>query len=285
MIDTSAVKAFMAAHRPHQVFVTGGKTAGLAGNQKYPADLMVDNVAVALNLIRAAHEHQPCKVLYLASSCSYPRDCPQPMQVESLLTGPLERTNEAYAMAKLTGIQLCQAYRRQYGDPFIAGIPANSFGIEDDFNPEDSHVVGALLHRMHGAKMRGDPAVTIWGTGKARREFMFADDIAGACITVMARYSSEIPINISGGQEVSIAELAAMIKDVVGYQGALQYDTCKPDGMPLKALDGSMLASLGWKSETTLYEGLVRTYTAYRTRSSWSAQAAENQENRGTAHA
>jgi GDP-L-fucose synthase len=279
LADERQVNALMAASKPRYLFMAAGKVAGIAGNQKFPADLITDNLLVTLNVIRAVHECQPCKMVYLASSCSYPRNCAQPMRVEDLMSGRLEPTNQAYATSKLAGIQLCQAYRRQFGDEFIAAIPANYFGIEDDFSVEDSHVVGALIQRMHAAKERGDESVTIWGTGKARREFMFADDIAEACMRVMEAYSGEAPINLSGGEDVTIAQLAEMIKVVVGFAGELCYDATRPDGMPMKALDGTAMAALGWKPQNSLREGLAQTYAAYV------EQLNCKQECRGSAHA
>jgi GDP-L-fucose synthase len=254
------VDAFFARARPDFVFLAAGKSGGIAANQKYPADLIHDNLAVAVNVIEACHRHRVCKLLYLASSCSYPRICPQPMRVESLLAGPLEPTNEAYALAKLAGLKMCQAYRQQYGDRFIAGIPANSFGPGDDYSPEDSHVVGALIRRMHEAKCAGQAAVVIWGTGTPRREFLYVDDLADACLFVMEHYDEAEPINLGVGQDVSIRELASLIREVVGYDGDLEFDTSRPDGMPLKSLDGSELARLGWKPRTDLREALAATY-------------------------
>jgi GDP-L-fucose synthase len=260
LADADDVEAFFQRRQPEFVFLAAGKSAGIAGNQKYPADLIHNNLVIAVNVIGACHRHGVHKLLYLASSCSYPRLCAQPMRVESLLSGPLEPTNEAYAVAKLAGLKMCQAYRQQYGDRFIVGIPANSFGPGDDYSPEDSHVVGALLRRMHEAKIAGRAGVSIWGTGTPRREFLYVDDLADACLFVMDRYDEWEPLNLGVGQDVSIRELAQLIRTVVGYTGELQFDTTRPDGMPLKSLDGSRLAQLGWKPRTTLREALETTY-------------------------
>jgi GDP-L-fucose synthase len=255
-----AVEKFFLTHKPAFVIIASGKSGGIAANQKYPAAFMYDNLVGSTNLIHAAHEHGVKKLLYLASSCSYPRLCPQPMAVEQLMTGPLEPTNEAYAVAKLAGLKLCQAYRQEHGVDFIVGIPANAFGVGDDFSGEDSHVIGALIGRMHNAKMRGEPSMAVWGSGSPRREFIFADDLADACLFVLECWSSATPINLGGGDAVSIAELAAMIKQVIGYQGELKFDTTRPDGMPLKALDSQPLQALGWKPSTPMAIALQRTY-------------------------
>ncbi len=261
--DAAGVEAFFARQRPAYVFVAAGKSGGIAANQKRPASLMLDNLRVNANLIDAAHRHGAAKLLYLASSCSYPKHAPQPMHPRSLMTGPLEPTNEAYAVAKIAGLVLCQAYRREYGANFIVGIPANAFGPGDDFHPEEAHVIAALMRRMHAARLSGAPAVEVWGTGTPRREFVFADDLADACIFVMDRYDGEEPINLGGGEEVSIIALARMVQEVVGYAGALRLDTSRPDGMPLKALDSSRLAAMGWRPQTPFRRALEATYAWY----------------------
>jgi GDP-L-fucose synthase len=257
------VQDFFAQFRPQFVFVAAGKSGGIAANQKYPADLIRDNLLVATSILDAAHQHKVEKLLYLASSCSYPRHCPQPMRVEHLMTGPLEPTNAAYATAKLAGIQLCQAYRQQYGDPFLVGIPANPFGPGDDFDATSGHVIGALMLRMHEAKEEDRPSVTIWGSGAPRRDFIYADDLADACLFVMDHYDGPEPINLGAGSDVSIRELAEMIREVVGYGGTLEFDRSRPDGMPVKVLDGTALARLGWRPATPLREALTATYDAY----------------------
>ena len=251
LTNADDVDKFFAGARPEYVFMAAGKSGGIAANQKYPADLMLNNLLVQTNVTVAAHRHAATKMLFLASSCSYPRAAPQPMRVESLFSGPLEPTNEAYAVAKLSGITLCQAFRRQYGDRFIVGIPPNAFGPLDDFDAEDSHVIAALILKMHEAKTSEQPAVHVWGTGNARREFIFVDDLANACVFVMNEYEGEEPVNLGGQEDVSIGQLAVTIKEVLDYQGDLLFDTTKPDGMPLKGLDSSPLRALGWQPRTS----------------------------------
>lgn len=263
LTDAVAVDAFFAQHRPQYVFVAAGKSAGIAGNQRHPATLAYDNLMISCNVLHAAWKHGAWKLLYLASSCGYPKLCPQPMKPEHLFTGPLEPTSEAYATAKLAGMRLAQAYRQEHGVHFIAGIPANAFGPGDDFSPENSHVCAALVRKMDDAKRHSRPSVEIWGTGKARREFIFADDLADACIVAMRKYDGETPINLSGGEDVSIRELAEAIQGAVGYPGELVFNASKPEGMPLKALDGSALAALGFRARTPLREALAITYDAY----------------------
>ncbi len=261
--DAKTVDRFFAEKKPMYVFHAAGMSGGIAENQAHPATLMRDNLAKNLNIIDAAHRHGARKLLYLASSCCYPRLCPQPMSVEHLMSGPLEPTNEAYATAKLAGIRLVQAYRAEYDVDFVAGIPANSFGIEDDFDPERAHVVGALMQRMHAAKQRGDSSVIVWGSGNARREFIFADDLADACIFVMENYSSSIPINLGGGADLSIRELAEIIRGVVGFEGELVFDASRADGMPRKTLDSTPLRALGWRPAGVMEDSLHKTLHGY----------------------
>jgi GDP-L-fucose synthase len=261
--DPAAVDAFFGGERPAYVFVAAGRTGGIGANRARPAELMRDNLEVASHVLESAHRHGVRRLLYLASSCSYPRECPQPMSPESLLSGSLEPTSEAYGVAKLAGIALCRAYRDEYGDDFVAAIPAASFGPGDEFGPEDSHVVAALLRRMHEARRDGAPAVTVWGTGKALREFIYVDDLADACVHVMERYPGEGPVNLGGGDEVSIRELAGLVREVTGYRGELRFDAERPDGAPRKVLDSSVLLGLGWRPRTGLREGLERTYEWY----------------------
>ena len=260
LTSASQVEAFWARTAPEYVFVAAGKTGGIQANQQHPADLMHDNLSIQGHVIQSAHRYGVRKLLYLASSCSYPRHCAQPMRPESLLTGPLEPTNQAYAVAKIAGIVLCQAYRQQDAAPFISAIPANPFGPGDDFRLEESHVIPALIRRTHEAKRQGAPAVTIWGTGTARREFIFADDLADACVFAMRHYDGWEPINLGGGGDRTIEALATDIKDVVGYQGELRFDATKPDGMPVKVLDASILQGLGWSPSTPFRQALAATY-------------------------
>jgi GDP-L-fucose synthase len=255
------VDAFFAACRPELVFVAAGKVGGIGANRAYPADLMLDNLRVSANLIESAHRHGVARLLYLGSSCTYPKLCPQPMREEALLTGPLEPTNTAYAMAKLSGITLCQAFRSQHGADFFAGIPANVYGPGDHFDADNAHVIGALISRLHRAKVDAAGCVEVWGSGNAQREFLYVDDLADACIHVMRHYDEDGPINLGGGEIVSIRELACMIRDIVGFEGELRFDTSKPDGFALKALDSTRLrATLGWNSATALQTGLEATY-------------------------
>jgi len=242
------------------VIVAGGKSGGIRANQKFPATLMLDNLQQITNVIHTAHEHRVKKLLYLASSCCYPKLCPQPMHVESLLTGPLEPTSEAYALAKLAGIKLCQAYRQESGDNFIAAIVADAFGPGEVHDVEDLHVVPGLMLRMHEAKKAGKPFVEIWGSGNPRREFIFADDVADACLFALEHKDTPPLLNLGGGTDTSIRELATMIREIVAYTGELRYDTSKPDGMPLKALDSSVLLGMGWRARTPLKSALEATY-------------------------
>jgi len=260
LTDAKQVGEFFALYQPQFVFLAAGKSGGILANQQYPATLMLNNLLTECQIIHHAYLYKTQKLLYLASSCSYPKHSPQPMQVESLLTGPLEPTNEAYAIAKLSGIKLCQAYNQEHGSNFISAIPANAFGIEDDFSLENSHVIPALIRKFHQAKVDNQEFVEIWGTGSPRREFIFADDLADACIFLMAKYNESKPINLGGGKDVSIKDLAILIKDIVGYEGQLRFDTNKPDGMPLKALESSLLQSLGWQPKTSLPNAITLTY-------------------------
>lgn len=267
------VEDFFAAERPEYVFFAAGPSGGIRANQSYPAQLMHDNLLMAVHVVHAAHQHGAAKLLYLASSCSYPRLAPQPMRVASLMTGLLEPTNEAYAMAKLAGLVLCQAYRKQYGAPFISAIPANAFGPHDDFSAEDSHVIPGLLRRFHDARYLAQAEVRIWGSGRPRREFLYSRDLADACLFVMRNYDADEPINLGGGQDLSIAETASAIAAVVGYRGRLSFDTSRPDGMPLKSLDAQPLRKLGWTPSTPFRTALAETYA-------WFLRYVVSQENR-----
>jgi GDP-L-fucose synthase len=260
LADGAAVAEFFKQAQPEYVFMAGGKSGGIHANQKYPAELMLDNLLAQCHVIHQAFLVGVKKLVCLASSCSYPRDCAQPMQPQALLTGALEPTNEAYAVAKIAGIKLCEAYRRQYGVHFVNAIPANAFGPGDDFRPENSHVIAALLARMHEAKQSGQDSVVIWGTGEVRREFIYADDLAEACLFVMQQYDGSEPINLGAGADVSIRELALMIQAVVGYCGELRFDSTKPDGMPCKVLDSSNLLAMGWRPQTSFRAALRETY-------------------------
>jgi GDP-L-fucose synthase len=265
LTDAFAVDDFFAATRPEVVFMAAGLLGGIHANQKIPADLTLNNLLVSAHVLSAAARHGVQKLLYLGSSCMYPRLAYQPLRPDMLQCGPLEPTNVAYATAKLAGVRLCQAYREQNDLSFIAGIPANSFGPHDDFGPGTGHVISALMGRMHEAKRRADPVFTIWGTGTPKREFIFAPDLADACVFVLDHYDDAEPINLGSGMVYSIAEVARLIAEVVGYQGELRFDPKKPDGMPRKFLDSSKLFALGWRPATEFRAALEETYEWYLT--------------------
>ncbi len=256
-------RELLAAIRPTWVFHAAGDSGGIHANRIRPAELARDNLAVTLNAIDAAHEFEVAKLVYLASSCSYPRETAQPMRPEQLWSGALEPTNQAYAAAKLAGIELCRAYRRQYDDDFIVAIPSNPFGPGEDFSLEDSHVIPALIRRFHEARESGRAEVEMWGSGKPRRDFLYVDDVASAALAAMERYSDEPPINLGADQDLSIRELAETIAEVVGFEGELAFDPSKPDGTPVKTLDASVLAGLGWTPSVPFREALERTYRDY----------------------
>jgi GDP-L-fucose synthase len=261
LTDARQVEDFFDDARPEYVFLAAGKSGGIALNRARPADLMLDNLLVTAHVVDAAHRHGVAKLLYLASSCSYPKHAPQPLRVESLLAGELEPTNAAYATAKLAGWQLCAAFRHQYGDRFVTAIPANAFGPHDDFSPDGGHVIPALLRRAHEAKERGEPEFVVWGTGMPRREFIYAPDLADACLFVMRHYEGPAPLNLGGGEDRSIADVARAVADVVGYRGRVRFDASKPDGMPVKRLDSGPLRTLGWPPATDFRGALAETYT------------------------
>ena len=261
--DAREVEAFFSRTRPEYIFAIGGKSGGIGANQKFPADLMLDNLLVDCHVIDGACRCAAKKLLYIASSCCYPRACLQPMQVSSLMTGLLESTNEAYATAKLAGIKLSQAYRQQYGIDMISAIPGNVFGPGDDFGVEDSHVIAALMVKMHQAKLSQTNTVEVWGSGAPRREFVYVADVVDAAIFLMKHYSSPLPINLGSGSDASIGEIAELMKEVIGYSGELRFDPKKPDGMPLKSLDSSELFALGWQPKISLRSGLEKTYQWY----------------------
>jgi len=260
LTDAAAVEAFFADARPEYVFLVGGKSGGIALNRARPADLMLDNLRTVVNVVDAAHRHGATKLLYLASSCAYPKHAPQPLRVESLTTGPLEPTSEAYATAKLSGWKLCDAYRRQYGCRFVTGFPANAFGPHDDFGPDSGHVIPALVRRAHEAKENGDAVLTVWGTGTPRREFIYSRDLADACVYAMRHYDGDAPLNLGGGTDLTIAAAARTIAEVVGFRGRLAFDPTKPDGAPLKALDSTALLALGWRPATDFRTAISETY-------------------------
>jgi GDP-L-fucose synthase len=261
LTDQRAVEDFFAAERPEYVFLAAAKVGGIHANDTYPAEFLRDNLAIQTNVIHNAWKHGTKKLLFLGSSCIYPRDCPQPIKEEYLLTGPLEPTNEWYAIAKIAGLKMCQAYRKQYGFDAICAMPTNLYGPGDNYHPENSHVVPGLIRRFHEAKLANAPEVSIWGTGTPLRECWHADDLADALLFLMSNYSAADIVNIGSGLEASIAALARLIAEVVGYRGTLRFDPSKPDGTPRKRLDTSRLTSMGWRSRIPLREGLARTYS------------------------
>ena len=255
------VEDWMASARPDAVFLAAAKVGGILANDTYSADYIYANLAIQTNVIAAAHTFGVEKLMALGSACIYPRLAPQPMAETALLTGPLEPTNEAYAIAKIAGIMMCQAYRKQYGADFISAQPNNLYGPGDNFDPETSHVIPALIAKAHAAREAG--AAEIWGSGAPLREFLYVDDLADALVFLMRVYSGPVPVNIGSGEELSIAELARRVADVVGFEGALRFDPSKPDGAPRKLLDVGFIAGLGWRASTSLADGLKRTYAAY----------------------
>lgn len=263
LLERGEVERTLERELPEYVFLTAGRSGGIEANRRYPADLIFNNLTVECNVIEGARKVRVRKLLYLASSCCYPKHAEQPMRVEELMTGKLEPTNEAYAVGKIAGIQLCQAYRAQYGCHCIVAIPANTFGPDDDFSPEESHVIGALIRRIHQAKQANEPFVDVWGSGTPRREFIYADDIADACLFLMDKYDEPAPINVGGGTDLTIGELARTISQIIGYRGEIRFDTSRPDGMPRKVLDSSPLLSMGWRPFTPFSIALRKTYDAY----------------------
>ncbi len=270
LTDQSAVNAFFRSEKPDYVFLAAAKVGGIHANNSYPAEFIRDNLAIQTNVIHAAYENGVKRLLFLGSSCIYPRDCPQPMKEEHLLTGPLESTNRPYAVAKIAGIEMCWSYNRQHGTRYLAVMPTNLYGPGDNYHPENSHVIPGLIRRFHEAKERGEERVIVWGTGTPRREFLYSDDMADACIYLMSlpdeRYAVYLTeesaplINIGSGEELTIRQLAEAVARTVGFEGILEFDPDKPDGTPRKLLDVSRLSSLGWKPGISLEQGLRRAY-------------------------
>ncbi len=260
LCEQQAVRDFFAAERPEYVFLAAAKVGGIHANNTYPADFIRENLLVQTNAIDAAYRSGTKKLVFLGSSCIYPKFAPQPMREESLLGGPLEPTNEAYAVAKIAGIKMCQAYHRQYGFSAISLMPTNLYGPNDNFDDKNAHVIPALMRRFHEAKMRGDEAVTVWGSGSAMREFLHVDDMAEAALTCLDRYDDPEIINVGSGKDVSIRELAELMKEVTGFPGELRFDASKPDGTPRKLLDVSKLTTLGFAPRISLRDGLAATY-------------------------
>ncbi|HLX79273.1 MAG TPA: GDP-L-fucose synthase [Burkholderiales bacterium] len=276
LTDAHAVRAFFEREQPEYVFIAAAKVGGILANQNYPAEFIHQNLAIAANLVHESWQVKARRLLYLGSSCIYPRDCPQPMKEEHFLTGPLEPTNRAYAVAKIAGVESCWSYNRQYGTRFLAVMPTNLYGPGDHYDLETSHVLPALMRKIHEAKRRGERRVTLWGSGRPRREFLYSDDLGDACVFLMnlpdAGFASLVApataplVNIGAGSDQTIAELAKLVAEVVGYEGEFVYDASKPDGTPRKLLDASRMTALGWKPEVNLRRGVARAYADFRRR-------------------
>jgi GDP-L-fucose synthase len=254
------VEAWMEEHNPEVIFLAAATVGGIHANSTRPAEFIYDNLMVEANIVQAAHKYGVRKLLFLGSSCIYPKFAPQPITEDALLSSGLEPTNQWYAIAKIAGIKLCAAYRRQYGCDFISAMPTNLYGINDNFTDQMSHVIPALMRRIHEAKLAGTPEVVVWGSGTPRREFLFSEDLADGLVHIMKHYSDEQHVNLGCGEDVTIRELVMLIMDVVGYEGAIVFDSSKPDGTPRKVLDVSVMDKMGWKAKTSLKQGLEETY-------------------------
>jgi GDP-L-fucose synthase len=261
LINLASVEEFFDKEKPQYVIDAAAKVGGIMANNTYPVDFLLDNLKIQNNLIETSHKHKVKKLLFLGSSCIYPKQAKQPIKEEYLLTGELEPTNEWYAIAKITGIKLCQAYRKQYKDKFISAMPTNLYGPGDNFHKDQSHVIPGLMRRFHEAKMNHSPAVVVWGTGSPKREFLFVEDLAEALVFLLEKYDGDEFVNVGTGSDVTIKQLVEIISEVVGYEGKIVWDKTKPDGTPRKLLDVSKINSLGWKAKTDLKEGLIRTYS------------------------
>jgi GDP-L-fucose synthase len=261
--NQQAVADFFAAEKPEYVFLAAAKVGGILANNTYRAEFLYDNLMIESNIIHSAWLHNVTKLMFLGSSCIYPKLAPQPLKEDYLLTGLLEHTNEPYAIAKIAGIKMCDAYRDQYGANFISVMPTNLYGIGDNYHPQNSHVLPALIRRFHEAKENNDPSVTVWGTGTPKREFLYSEDLAEACVYLMQEYNERTLINVGTGEDLSIRELAELVKEVIGYKGDLIFDATKPDGTPRKLMDVSKLTALGWKYKTSLAEGLQIAYSDF----------------------
>jgi len=260
LTDTRAVRSFLADEKPEYIFIAAARVGGIHANNTYRADFIHDNLMIEANLIHGAHLADIDRLMFLGSSCIYPRDCPQPIKEDYLLTGPLEFTNEPYAIAKIAGLKLCENYNLQYGRKYISGMPTNTYGPGDNYHPENSHVLPALILKAHNAKITNAPTMTVWGSGNPMREFIFVDDLADACVFLMeSQYDGPI-VNIGAGHDVSIRELAGVVCDVIGFTGEIVFDSNKPDGTPRKLLDSQRLQNLGWKATTGLRSGVDLAY-------------------------
>jgi GDP-L-fucose synthase len=264
LLDRKAVFEYVASENPDAVVIAAAKVGGIHANNTYPVQFLSENLQIETNLMDAAHAGGIPRLLFLGSSCVYPKLAPQPIKEEYLLTGELETTNEAYALAKISGLKLVQAYRRQYGHKWISAMPTNMYGPGDNFDLENSHVLPALIRKFHDAKVRGDKSVTLWGSGSPLREFLHADDLASACLFLLENYDDEIAINVGTGKDISIRDLAELIKQIVGFKGEIQWDSSRPDGTPRKLLDVSRLTELGWRSSLGLDRGIAETYKWFR---------------------
>jgi GDP-L-fucose synthase len=263
LLDRDAVFAFMESEKPDAVIIAAAKVGGIQANSNFPVEFLSENLQIETNLMDAAHNASINRLLFLGSSCVYPKFAEQPIQEESLLTGALEPTNEAYALAKISGLKLVQAYRRQYGHSWISAMPTNMYGPGDNFDLENSHVLPALIRKLHDAKVSSAPSVTLWGTGSPKREFLYSDDLGRACLYLLENYDGDIAINVGVGQDITIKELAATIAGIVGFQGSIEWDSSKPDGTPRKLLDVQRITSLGWQATTSLESGIKSTFDWY----------------------
>ncbi len=260
LTDTQAVQDFLAAEKPHYIFIAAARVGGIHANNTYRADFIYENLMIEANLIHGAHLAGVDRLMFLGSSCIYPRDCPQPIKEDYLLTGPLEFTNEPYAIAKIAGLKLCENYNLQYGRRYISGMPTNTYGPGDNYHPENSHVLPALILKAHNAKLTGAKSMTVWGSGRPMREFIFVEDLADACVFLMeSEYDGPI-VNIGVGDDVSIQELASVVCEVVGFEGEITFDSSKPDGTPRKLLDSQRLQDLGWRATVDLKSGVDLAY-------------------------
>lgn len=260
LIDTAKVRAFLAEERPDFLFIAAARVGGIHANNSFRAEFLYENLMIEANLIHGAHLAGLERLMFLGSSCIYPRDCPQPIKEEYLLTGPLEQTNEPYAIAKITGVKLCESYSQQYGRHYFSGMPTNTYGPGDNYHPTNSHVMAALIHKAHDAKLAGAGAMKVWGSGAPRREFIYVDDLADACVFLMESGYDGGLINLGYGEDVTIRELAETVARCVGFEGRLEFDHSKPDGTPRKLMDSAKLNALGWRATTGLDEGIAKAY-------------------------
>jgi GDP-L-fucose synthase len=263
LLDQTAVRAFLQQEKPDYIFVAAAKVGGIHANSTYGADFIYENLAVEANLIEGAHRAGVQRLIFLGSSCIYPRDCPQPIKEEYLLAGPLEPTNEPYAIAKIAGIKLCESFNRQYGREFLSVMPTNLYGPNDSYDLNNSHVLPALIRKAHEAKLRGDKELTVWGSGNPMREFLYVDDLADACVFLMEQGVGSGLFNIGTGQDVTIRELAEIVMEIVGFEGKIVFDTSKPDGTPRKLLNVDRMSDMGWRARTELRDGIRKTYAAF----------------------